>query len=79
MKTKWGSCNTDKGIVLLNIELAKKPIECIEYVVVHELLHLIERKHSDLFKAYLEKYVSNWKQLKAQLNIEKIWFLLLMK
>jgi len=72
MKTKWGSCNTDKGIVLFNIELAKKPIECIEYVVVHELLHLIERKHSDLFKAYLDKYVPNWKQLKAQLNIEKI-------
>jgi predicted metal-dependent hydrolase len=72
MKTKWGSCNTDKGIVLFNIELAKKSIECIEYVVVHELLHLIERKHSDLFKAYLEKYVPNWKQLKAQLNIEKI-------
>lgn len=72
MKTKWGSCNTDKGIVLFNIELAKKSIECIEYVVVHELLHLIERKHSDLFKAYLEKYVPNWKQIKAQLNIEKI-------
>ena len=72
MRTKWGSCNTDNGNVLFNIELAKKPMECIEYVVVHELLHLIERKHSDLFKAYLDKYVPNWQRIKAQLNIEKI-------
>ena len=72
MRTKWGSCNTEKSNVLFNIELAKKPIECIEYVVVHELLHLIERKHSDLFKAYLDKYVPNWQHIKAQLNIEKI-------
>jgi len=68
MKTKWGSCNTDSGKILFNIELAKKPIECIEYVVVHELLHLIERKHNDLFKAYLDKYVPNWVQVKAMLN-----------
>lgn len=68
MRTKWGSCNTDNRNVLFNIELAKKPIECIEYVVVHELLHLIERKHSDLFKAYLDKYVPNWKMHKEALN-----------
>jgi predicted metal-dependent hydrolase len=68
MKTKWGSCNTDSGKILFNIELAKKPIECIEYVVVHELLHLIERKHNDLFKAYLDKYLPNWVQVKAMLN-----------
>lgn len=68
MKTKWGSCNTDNKNILFNIELAKKPIECIEYVVVHELLHLLERKHSDLFKAYLDKYVPNWKFIKEILN-----------
>lgn len=68
MKTKWGSCNTDNGNVLFNIELAKKPIECIEYVVVHELLHLIERKHNDLFRAYLDKYFPNWKAVKSNLN-----------
>ena len=68
MKTKWGSCNTDNKNILFNIELAKKPIECIEYVVVHELLHLLERKHSDLFKAYLDKYVPNWKSIKEILN-----------
>jgi predicted metal-dependent hydrolase len=68
MKTKWGSCNTDKKKVLFNLELAKKPTECIEYVVVHELLHLIERKHNDLFKAYLDKYLPNWVHIKALLN-----------
>jgi predicted metal-dependent hydrolase len=68
MKTKWGSCNTDKKKVLFNLELAKKPAECIEYVVVHELLHLIERKHNDLFKAYLDKYLPNWVNLKSRLN-----------
>jgi predicted metal-dependent hydrolase len=69
MKTKWGSCNADNGNVLFNLELVKKPNECIEYVVVHELLQLIERKHSELFKAYLDKYLPNWKHVKAQLNI----------
>jgi predicted metal-dependent hydrolase len=68
MKTKWGSCNTDNRNILFNIELAKKPVECIEYVVLHELLHLIERKHSDLFKAYLDKYLPNWKMQKELLN-----------
>lgn len=72
MRTKWGSCNTENKNVLFNIELAKKPIECIEYVVVHELLHLIERKHSDLFKAYLDKYMPNWQQVKVKLNKEKL-------
>jgi predicted metal-dependent hydrolase len=68
MKTKWGSCNTESRNILFNIELAKKPMECIEYVVVHELLHLIERKHSNLFRAYLDKYLPNWKGIKEQLN-----------
>jgi predicted metal-dependent hydrolase len=68
MKTKWGSCNTDNKNVLFNIELAKKPFECIEYVVVHELLHLIERTHSDYFRALLDKHIPNWRQYKGQLN-----------
>jgi predicted metal-dependent hydrolase len=70
MKTKWGSCNTENKNVLFNIELVKKPIECIEYVVVHELLHLIERNHNDVFKAYLDKYLPGWSSIKAQLNDE---------
>ena len=68
MKTKWGSCNTDSKNILFNLELARKPFECIEYVVVHELLHLIERKHSDLFRAYLDKHIPNWEHVKGVLN-----------
>lgn len=68
MRTKWGSCNTDTGNILLNIELAKKPMECIEYVLVHELLHLIERKHNDNFKAHLDTYFPGWERIKQELN-----------
>lgn len=68
MRTKWGSCNTEKGNLLFNIELAKKPYDCIEYVVVHELSHLLERTHNDNFIAYLDKYLPNWKHLKEELN-----------
>lgn len=68
MKTKWGSCNTDKKNIWLNLELAKKPIHCLEYIVVHELLHLIERKHNDIFISYLDKYLPNWKFLRDELN-----------
>jgi predicted metal-dependent hydrolase len=69
MRTKWGSCSTEKGSILLNLELAKKPIPCIEYVVAHELVHLIERHHNDNFKAHLDKYIPNWKALKSELNL----------
>ncbi|GAB1449105.1 SprT family zinc-dependent metalloprotease [Bacteroidota bacterium] len=72
MKTKWGSCNTNNGNVRFNSELAKKPVACIEYVVVHELLHLIERKHNDSFRAYLDKYLPNWQALREQLQLAKI-------
>ena len=68
MKTKWGSCNTEKGNILFNLELAKKPIACIEYVVAHEMVHLIERLHNDNFKAHLDRHIPNWKGLKAMLN-----------
>ena len=68
MKTKWGSCNTEKCNILFNLELAKKPIACIEYVVAHEMVHLIERLHNDNFKAHLDKHIPNWKGLKAMLN-----------
>ena len=68
MKTKWGSCNTDKKSILLNLELAKKPYQCIEYIVVHELVHLLERKHNDRFVALMNKFLPEWKQLKKDLN-----------
>jgi len=68
MKTKWGSCNTDAARTLFNLELAKKPYECLEYIVVHELVHLLVRTHNDEFKALMDVYVPDWKQRKALLK-----------
>lgn len=68
MKTKWGSCNTVKGTLLFNLELAKKPKSCIEYIVVHELVHLKERLHNDRFVAYMDRYLPTWRTRKDELN-----------
>lgn len=68
MKTKWGSCNIEKKRIWLNLELAKKPIHCLEYIIVHEMVHLLERHHNDNFIYYLDMYLPNWKQLKSELN-----------
>ena len=68
MKTKWGSCTPTTKRILINLELVKKPIECIEYIVVHEMVHLLERKHNDIFKSYLDRYLPLWKQYKDRLN-----------
>ena len=68
MKTKWGSCNIEKKRIWLNLELAKKPIHCIEYILVHEMIHLLERNHNDKFKNYMDNYLPNWKQIKDELN-----------
>lgn len=68
MKTRWGSCNHKAKRVWLNLELAKKPANCIDYVLVHELIHLTEQKHNNNFVVLLEKYFSNWKNEKQKLN-----------
>jgi len=68
MRTKWGSCNTDKKSVLLNLNLAMTPVECIEYIVVHELVHLLERHHNDNFQTYMNRYLPDWKQCRDLLN-----------
>ena len=68
MKTKWGSCNITQRRIWLNLELAKKPLECLEYVVVHELVHLHERYHNDRFKTYMSKYLPQWKLYRDLLN-----------
>jgi len=62
MKTKWGSCNIYQRRIWLNLELAKKPIECLEYVLVHELVHLLERHHNDRFNAYMTHYLPQWQR-----------------
>lgn len=68
MKTMWGACNIEKGRIWLNLELAKKPEECLEYIVVHEMVHLLEKNHNERFHFLMSKYLPNWKQLKVKLN-----------
>lgn len=68
MKTKWGTCNADASRIWLNLELAKKPFQCIEYIIVHELAHLLERNHNDRFVAYMDHFLPEWKQLRNDLN-----------
>lgn len=69
MKTKWGTCNIEKKRIWINLELAKKPINCLEYIVVHEMVHLLERHHNDKFLAYLDKFMPKWKLYKEELNL----------
>lgn len=68
MKTKWGSCNTSSGRIWINLELAKRPVQCLEYIVVHELVHLLERSHGERFMALMDKYLPDWRARKKLLN-----------
>jgi predicted metal-dependent hydrolase len=68
MKTKWGSCTTEHKKLWFNIELAKKPLVCIEYIVVHEMVHLYERNHNKNFIILMDRYLPNWRIQKRILN-----------
>jgi predicted metal-dependent hydrolase len=68
MKTKWGTCNNDMKRIWLNLELAKKPLHCIEYVITHELVHLVERNHTEKFLKILDKIYPKWELSKEELN-----------
>ena len=68
MKTKWGSCNVQKKNIRLNTELVKKPKDLLEYVIVHEMAHLLEANHSDRFIAILDTHYPNWREARAELN-----------
>lgn len=68
MKTKWGSCNIQSKRIWLNLELAKKPPECLEYILVHELVHLLERHHNDRFRQYMDRYLPDWQERRTLLN-----------
>ncbi len=68
MKTKWGSCNHRAGNIRLNTELVKKPKDLVEYVVVHEMVHLLEPAHNDRFIAMLDEYYPSWREARAELN-----------
>ena len=68
MKTRWGSCNTVRRHIRLNTELVKKPKDLLEYVVLHELLHLKEPNHREAFLAMLDSYLPTWRGARAELN-----------
>ncbi|MEJ1353596.1 MAG: SprT family zinc-dependent metalloprotease [Candidatus Sedimenticola sp. (ex Thyasira tokunagai)] len=68
MKTKWGSCNVEQRRIWLNLELAKKPPECLEYILVHELVHLIERNHNQRFIEWMDQFLPDWRISKKILN-----------
>ncbi|MNL48780.1 hypothetical protein D3C87_1716600 [compost metagenome] len=68
MKTKWGSCNHMAGNIRLNTELVKKPKDLVEYVVVHEMLHLLEPTHNDRFVALLDRHWPQWREARKELN-----------
>ena len=68
MKTKWGACNIEVKRIWLNLELAKKPLICLEYIIVHELVHLLERNHNDRFVGYLNDFMPKWRLHRDELN-----------
>lgn len=68
MKNKWGTCNIQAKRIWLNLELAKKDPLCLEYVIVHEITHLLERTHGAKFQALMDKFMPNWRIYKEQLN-----------
>jgi len=68
MKTKWGTCNIKAQRIWLNLELVKKPVHCLEYIIVHEMLHLLERNHNDRFKLLMDKFMPQWRSYREELN-----------
>lgn len=68
MKTLWGSCNADAGRIWLNLELAKKPASCVEYILVHEMVHLVERQHTDRFRELMDALMPSWRLRRDELN-----------
>ena len=68
MKTRWGTCNIQSKRIWINLELAKKDPRCLEYIIVHEMVHLLERKHNDNFRDYMDKFLPNWRSINAEIN-----------
>jgi predicted metal-dependent hydrolase len=68
MKTKWGSCTPALQTIRFNLELAKKPAECLEYVIVHEMVHLLESSHNKRFIAFMDSFMPKWRFYKSELN-----------
>ena len=72
MKTKWGTCNIEARRIWLNLELIKKPPQCLEYIVVHELAHFFERNHTDRFATFMDRLLPQWRALRDELNAEPL-------
>lgn len=68
MRTKWGTCNILERRIWLNLQLVKKPPECLEYIIVHELVHLLEKNHTDKFQALVERFYPTWREVNRTLN-----------
>jgi predicted metal-dependent hydrolase len=68
MRTKWGTCNVKDKRIWINLQLAKKPVACLEYIVVHELVHLLEKNHTPVFIEYMDKFLPGWRVTKDELN-----------
>lgn len=68
MKTKWGSCNRKTGHIWFNVELAKKHPDCLEYIIVHEMTHYLERNHGEQFTKLMDMFLPNWRTIRDQLN-----------
>ena len=69
MKTKWGSCNIEAQRIWINLELAKKPPECLEYILVHEMVHLLERHHNGQFRQHMDNFLPMWREHQSLLNM----------
>lgn len=72
MKTKWGSCSVGDRRIWVNLELAKKPSQCLEYILVHEMVHLLERHHNDAFRGHLNRVMPEWRHRRKLLNTEPL-------
>lgn len=72
MKTRWGTCNIEAGRIWVNLELAKKSARCLEYIVVHEMVHLLERQHNDRFRSLMNQFLPQWQFLRDDLNHEPL-------
>jgi predicted metal-dependent hydrolase len=68
MKTRWGSCNLAARRIWVNLELAKKPPSCLEYILVHEMVHVLERHHNDRFREYMDRFMPQWRLRREELG-----------
>src|SRR6478736_581055 len=65
---QWGTCNPSASRIWLNLELAKKPVQCLEYLIVHELVHLVERHHNERFISLMDRHLPHWRRARTELN-----------